>query len=435
MRKITLIVAAVALISNVAAAQDKANIKWYGFIRNYFAYDSRECKAGTADMFLYLPLDEKKVNNIDTNANPNFTFTSITSRLGVDVSGYEFEGLKIGAKIEADFYAGLSGVTGTATFRLRQAYLTATRNDATYKIGQAWHPMAADFPDVFSLNTGSPFGPFNRSPLVQFDYKINKNLGLAAAAIWQMQYVSAGPDGASANYMKYSMTPELFLGLNWKNGGFSSKLGVNMLSISPRTRLDDGTPANERITTFGAFAYLAYSEGDFSVKAKSYLGEGGEHMNLNSGYAVAADITSRINYTPYRNSSSWISFKYGKKVQGVLFAGYVKNFGTRDEIRDKSSIYFSKNSFVNMNQMYRITPAILYNMGKLQFGLEYELTSVQYGSWDDVAMTDWLASHLISSPGTVEMPAVVNAQRHGLATKDLHWVSNHRIQAMVKYTF
>ena len=37
-------------------------------------------------------------------------------------------------------------------------------------IGQAWHPMAADMPDIFSLEAGSPFGPFNRSPQVNFEW-------------------------------------------------------------------------------------------------------------------------------------------------------------------------------------------------------------------------------------------------------------------------
>ncbi len=54
-------------------------------------------------------------------------------------------------------------------------------------------------------------------------------------------------------------------------------------------------------------------------------------MNLNGGYAVTAasvtgngvpDPDASWNYTPTRNSSSWISLKYGRELQGVLFAGY-----------------------------------------------------------------------------------------------------------------
>ena len=47
----------------------------------------------------------------------------------------------MGAKIETDFYAGVSGVTGTAQLRLRQAYVTFGYDDLYFKVGQAWHPM------------------------------------------------------------------------------------------------------------------------------------------------------------------------------------------------------------------------------------------------------------------------------------------------------
>ena len=156
------------------------------------------------------------------------------ARLGLDVTGYEFDGWNMGAKIEADFYSGVSGVTGTATFRLRQAYVTVGRNDWLVTAGQAWHPMAADMPDVFSLNTGAPFGPFSRTPQVKLDYRLNDAFSLTGSAIWQMQYNSAGPNGASANYIKYSCTPEIYLGLNYKNDNLLLRAGVDMLSIKPR---------------------------------------------------------------------------------------------------------------------------------------------------------------------------------------------------------
>ena len=164
----------------------KNHFKFYGFIRNYFVFDSRESKAGTADLFYYLPLDNKwntdDLNNPsreDLNASPNFRFLALTSRVGVDVSGYQVKNVHFGAKVEADFYAGLSSlsaapgfsgntkISGTAQLRLRQAYATVTWKELPMckeqtaqvglKIGQAWHPMAADHPHLFSLEVGAPF--------------------------------------------------------------------------------------------------------------------------------------------------------------------------------------------------------------------------------------------------------------------------------------
>lgn len=403
---------------SAAAGDHDGKIQLYGFIRTYAAYDSRESLSSIEDFFYYMPKDRNMVGDNDLNAVSSFRFAALTSRLGVDVKGYEFGGWDMGAKIETDFYAGVSGVTGTALLRLRQAYVTFGYDDLSFKVGQAWHPLASDQPDVLSLNAGAPFNPFSRTPLFMIDYEFG-DFSVDLAAIWQMQYTSAGPNGAVADYIKYAKTPEVYLGLNYSDDGFLARLGVDMLSIKPRHINAAGAALSDRITTFTPFLYLQYSDDDFTVKAKTVLAQGGEHMNLNGGYAVTAasaengvlDNEASWNYTPTRNSSSWISLKYGRALQGVLFAGYVKNFGTAEEIVSPEYLYFSKNSFSNMNSMWRVTPTILYNLGKLTLGLEYDVTGVQYGDFggDDA--------------------------KFGLATQNLRWVTNHRVQAMVKFTF
>ena len=404
------IILAIALLAATlsAAAQDAPKFKWYGFIRNYAVADTRESVYGTEDFFYYLPKDTKMVNGTDLNAQRTFAFAAITSRLGLDVTGYEVSGWNVSAKLEADFYAGVSGVTGTALFRLRQAYVTLAKGGFSAKIGQTWHPMAADMPHVFSLNTGAPFGPFSRTPEVVLEGKLSDSVTLTGALLWQMQYTSAGPEGASANYMKYGGIPELYLGLSYKKGGFTGRVGVDMLSIRPRHN-DGAHKVSDRITTVSPFIYLEYTKNLFSVKAKSIFAQAGEHMNLNGGYGVSAvNADGSWSYTPTRNSSTWVSLSYGKKLQGVLFAGYVRNFGTKDAL--VGDLYFSKNSFSNMRQMYRIAPEVIYNLGKVAFGLEYEMTSVQYG---DFGLNDV----------------------YGLANENIHCVANHRFQLMVKYTF
>jgi hypothetical protein len=396
-----------------AAAQDNNSVhfKWYGFIRNYLVVDSRESVYGTDDFFYYVPKDRKIVAGDDLNGQTTVSYGALTSRLGLDVVGYQVNGWNVDAKIEADFYAGLTGVTGTAQLRLRQAYATLSKGSFSIKAGQAWHPMAADMPHIFSLNTGAPFGPFSRTPEVVLDGKLSDALTLSFAAIWQMQYTSAGPEGASANYIKYGGIPELYLGLSFKKNGFTARAGVDMLSIKPRHLDATGTRrVADRLTTFSPFVYAEYTRGQFSVKAKSVFAQAGEHLNLNGGYGVSAfDVASGSwQYSPTRNSSSWLSLSYGKKVQGVLFAGYVRNFGTKDPL--VGDLYFSKNSFSNLNRLFRVTPELIFNWGKVALGLEYELTGAQYG--------------------------VFGANdRYGLAATDLHWVLNHRFQAMLKYTF
>lgn len=407
-KKIILAIALLAATLSAAAQETAPKFKWYGFIRNYAVADTRESIYGTEDFFYYVPKDIKMVNGTDLNAQKTFAFAAITSRIGLDVTGYEVSGWNVGAKLEADFYAGVSGVTGTALLRLRQAYVTLSKGGFSAKIGQAWHPMAADMPHVFSLNTGAPFGPFSRTPEVVLEGKLSESVTLTGALLWQMQYTSFGPEGASANYMKYSGIPELYLGLSYKANGFTGRVGVDMLSIRPRH--NDGTrKVSDRITTVSPFIYLEYTKNLFSIKAKSIFAQAGEHMNLNGGYGVSAvNSDGSWSYSPTRNSSTWVSLSYGKKLQGVLFGGYVRNFGTKDAL--VGDLYFSKNSFSNMRQMYRIAPELIYNLGKVAFGLEYEMTSVQYGDF-----------------GAADV--------YGLANQNIHCVTNHRFQLMVKYTF
>ncbi|MCQ2136354.1 MAG: hypothetical protein MJY67_05500, partial [Bacteroidales bacterium] len=235
---------------------------------------------------------------------------------------------------------------------------------------------------------------------------------------------------------KYGCTPEFYVGINAMAGGFLMRAGLDVLSIKPRINgtIDTGkvdgsgdpiyqtVKVNDRITTMTPFLYMQYKTKfndklPFSVKAKTVFAQAGEHVCLNGGYGVTkANADGSWEYAPTRNSATWFSLALGQKFQGVLFAGYVKNFGTaknKELVDPKSSLYFSGNSFSNMSQMFRVTPTIMYNLGKFTFGLEYELTGIQYGKWDN------------SSEG----------YKHGLATKDLHWVNNHRVQAMVKFTF
>lgn len=479
-----LVIALVALLGVPAFAQDSAkeakeakkeavkshlkqHFKPYGFIRNYFTFDSRESWSGTADLYNYQPKDvnwnqteetaaTSGVERQDLNAQSTFRFLSLTTRVGLNIVGYKWRNTEFSGKIEADFYAGLStktstvdsnikeghAVSGVAQFRLRQAYLALgwdslpmlggkdfARVDLT--IGQTWHPMSADLCDAIALNSGAPFGPFNRSPQVRMDARLGKYVTLTAAGLWQMQYLSTGPGNLqSAEYMLYGKTPEAYLGLSIHDKGWIFRAGADVLSIQPRhqgTLNGVKVKVNDRITTASPFVYLQYKKGEFSFKAKSIFAESGEHMNMYGGYGIkAVHEDGSYEYTPVRHSTSWISIVYGGKVgaqedkhpqklQGILFGGYVHNFGTKEEVIDVNgdgkitNMEFFYPRSAAMNQMWRLSPTLLYTVGKFQLGLEYEITSVQYGDG--------------------------KLNSHALSTDKLHWVTNHRVQLMTKYNF
>jgi len=271
-------------------------------------------------------------------------------------------------------------------------------------------------------------------------------LTLTASAIWQMQYTSGGPEGASANYIKYGKTPEAYLGISFKDdNGFVGRLGVDILSLKPRykgtaTNVFDGdttkysTLVSDRLTTVSPFVYVQYTKDKFSLKAKSIYAEAGEHMNLNGGYGVTAKYEQfgedgHWEYTPTRYSSSWLSLCYGKTWQWLLFAGYAKNLGTKDalladfvetdgtEYANVANNYLAKNTYANVNSMWRLAPSVIRNWGKLSMSFEWQITSVEYGTFHKV--------------GTVNYVSADN----GMAKDNLHWITNHRLQCMLKYSF
>lgn len=427
--------AAKAFASEPADASAKiekpSHFKFYGFIRNYFAFDSRESKSGTKDLFYYIPKDEAlNAKGEDMNANPTFRFLAITSRVGLDVKDYQFGKTKVGAKIETDFYCMNGNV---AVLRLRQAYATLGwdglgkdgKQSTSLKIGQAWHPIAADQPYVIDLETGTPFNPFSRTPQVMLDHNFSKNFTLTGGFIWQMQYLSSGPNGASDNYIKYGCTPEFYAGVTFKsNNGFTGRVGMDVLSIKPRWRNSDGDKVDDRITTVSPYVYAQYSKDAFAVNAKVVYASAGEHFNMLSGYGVT-DVNSdgSWDYAPLHSTASYLSVKYGRKLQVQGMIGYMKNLGTSKSLYEDpanpgytstKNVYISGNGFHNLNQIIRVTPTVVYNLGKLSLGLEYDITSAQYGKYA-------VDGHVNSS--------------NGLVDGDLHWVTNHRLLGMVKFTF
>ena len=438
-RFIAILAAALAAIAPASAADAASSdapatpkIKPYGFIRSFAFYDSRVSKALTEDIFYFIPLDEKKVAGNDLNAVGKFNFQALTTRLGLDFTGFRFGNTQVSGKIETDFYC-LNSSGNTATLRMRQAYVNLLWDNGhafvpSLKIGQGWHPLAADMPNVIDLETGAPFSPFSRSAQIMFQGTLNGSWIFNAGFIEHMQYRSAGPSydsktrtfnmGVSAQsnvYQRHAILPEVYLGVSFTKGGFLGRIGASALSIRPRFGYvhDDADPNygkkfDEWLTTFNPFIYLQYTADKFQVKAKSVFAQAGEHMQLNGGYAVCGvkDDGFSAEYTPTRSSVSFVSAQYGKKLQLMCMLGYMKNLGTAKDITGQ--MFFSGNGFADIDQMFRATPTLAYNLGKLQFAVEYNLTGVRYGD--------------------------VTGLR-GKVDDNLHWVMNHRILGLCKFTF
>ena len=367
-----------SLLSASSFAQKKDfGYKFYGQIRTDLYYNSRANEETVDGLFYMYPKDEVyDADGKDLNATANGSFYTLYTRLGVDVQGPRLGKAKTSAKVEMDFRG--SGTT-FSTVRLRHAYLNLDWGKSSLLMGQTWNPLYGEVaPQILNLNMGAPFQPFGRAPQIRYRYRKN-HWQLTAAALWQSQYLSQGPDGKSQKYIKNSCVPELYAGIDYKDAHWLVGAGIEMISLTPRTQatVDDKVyKVDERVTSLSYEVHLKYTSPLWYVAAKSVLGSNLTHASMLGGYGVKAvdQRTGEQEYAPNRNSSSWVNIAYGKKWKPAVFFGYMKNLGTSDEV---SKMY---GTGTNVDQLVSASAELTYNVPHWKLGVEYNFTSAWYGS-------------------------------------------------------
>ena len=362
---------------NGFAADPSVGYQLYGFVRNDFYINSRQNFEVLDGLFSIFPKPvDINTNGKDKNAVPNAEMLSVATRLGIDFRGTPIMGAKSTAKIECDF-AGIS--TSYYLIRIRQAYLKLNWEKTELLVGQTWHPLFGSvLPTVPSLNTGSPFQPFNRSPQVRAKHMLTNELSVIGSVNYQMQYMSQGPLGASPSYLKNALLPDIFVGLESKSKHWISGVGFDtkMLKIN-----------DARLSSGSAVAYTQYADNQLQIKAKAIYGQNlSDHLMI-GGYGISNEsTTNNIVYTNFNTLSSWLNLVYGTKVQTGIFVGFSQNLGTNENLNiDAAGIItaygygFYADTQQLMDRIYRIAPHITYNLSNFKLGFEYELTSADYG--------------------------------------------------------
>lgn len=419
MKKYILLSLSLIIVSGSFAQKKSFSYKFYGQIRTDLYYNSRANEETVDGLFYMYPKDKvRDENGEDLNASPNSNFYTLYSRLGVNVNGPELGKAKTSATVEIDFRG-----TGTSysVIRLRHAYFNLDWGTSALLVGQAWHPLFGDVsPQILNLSVGAPFQPFSRAPQIRYRYT-NKQFVFTGAAIWQSQYLSQGPLGKSQEYIKQSCVPEFYVGADYKEGGLLAGVGIELLSMKPRTTatwketgMINGNEevikthinkVDERITTLSYEAHVKYTNKNWFVGAKSVLGSNLTQASGLGGFGIKSieTKTGEQEYTPIRFSSSWLNVVYGQKWKPGLFVGYSKNLGTSDALVS-SELY---GTGTNLDQLVTAGGELTYNVPHWKFGLEYTLSSAWYGSLD----------------------------RTNGKIKDTHAVCNNRIVAVAMFMF
>lgn len=430
--------------------EKKVRVTPYGFVRNYFNFDSRNTYVSNGGEYNMIPYDENwngtpsecaqyGVERTDLNAVPQAHFLALTTRIGLNLEGPDVLGAKTSGKIEADF-GGFS--TTNSVLRIRHAYFKLNWDNnqgLTQELlaGQAWHPLSGDImPEVLGMAAGAPFRAHSRTPQLRYTFYSGR-LGFTAAALYQLQYMYNGPSFSngkwtstnSTSFANNAVVPELFLGVQYKNDHIYTQLGSSCQTLRPRnfdyvTRPIDGgshtiaRPVDELFTTFTPTFYFQYTQNLFSAKFRTMLAQNTSHVNQINGYGVTNVLDDGTwEYAPLKASISYLNFAYGKKFRANLFFGYMKNLGAGQDLYNfgteevmKHYIYMKGGeNFTNLNSIFRIAPSISYNLSHFNFGVEYEWTACTYGDQ--------------AANGSI------------LNNDNLHQVSNHRVCVLMKYNF
>lgn len=392
MKKYILLALSLAIASGSFAQKKDFSYKFYGQIRTDLYYNSRANEETVDGLFYMYPKDKvRDEKGEDLNGSPNSNFYTLYSRLGVDLTGPKLGKAKTSATVEIDFRGTGSSYS---VIRLRHAYFNLDWGTSALLVGQAWHPLFGDVsPQILNLSVGAPFQPFSRAPQVRYRYT-NKHFVFTGAAIWQSQYLSQGPSGKSQEYIKQSCTPEFYVGADYKTGGLLAGVGIELLSMKPRTTStweETGTingnnqvsitqvyKVDERITTLSYEAHVKYTHKNWFVGAKSVLGSNLTQASGLGGFGIKSidSRTKEQEYTPIRFSSSWLNVVYGQKWKPGIFVGYSKNLGTSDALVS-SKLY---GTGTDLDQLVTAGAELTYNVPHWKFGLEYTLSSAWYGS-------------------------------------------------------
>ena len=363
------------------------SLAFSGYVKTDIFYDSRQTTSIREGHYLLFPkgpaLDP---DGADANARGSFNILSIQTRAALKITGPDALGAKTSGYVEAEFFgtsdADLNGL------RLRHGYLKLNWPKTELMIGQFWHPLFVTecFPDVVSFNTGAPFQPFNRSPQVRLTQTFGR-VSLAATALAQRDFTSNGPDGASSVYLRNAARPELNLKLQFaaKNDERKTEtvagIGGDLMTVAPRIATAAGYATEEKVTGAAAMAFFKQKWAKWTWKAEAVWVQNLHHLTMLGGYGVR-DVLDPVrldwSYTPVATFSAWTEVQTnGGPFQTGLFAGYSKNLGSTHAITGAT---YSRGP--NIDELYRLSPRLIYNAGKVRLAVEFELTAASYGAPD-----------------------------------------------------
>jgi hypothetical protein len=370
-----------------------------GFVKSSHYYDTRQVVTARDIDFLLYPTPDGDPDADDPSDRDNLSSFLLFSRLGLNVSDFDQKvlGADVRAYMEADFFGPgvfTSGTTRTGQenfFRLRRGFAEMKWDNREVLFGLEWTPLFTldAFPHTVATEAGAPFNPLSRQPMVKLTLKPTDNLRLIGITAWQFDaFVDAplanAPEGSNPlggiDAQQQSALPGLHGHLQYDNGTVLLGVGGYLESLRP-------FPMGDRFFSGAGTVYGTYTSSNFIARGKVTYGDVRDHVSV-GGYIYdpatagsefgAADAFKQIN-----TLSTWVEFEKPGTFSPGLFAGYLTNLGTSDELDSApSDVAWATRSHSPTGQsiasVWEVAPRLALNYGPMRFAFEVQVTTAQY---------------------------------------------------------
>jgi len=376
-------------MSEETGKDKKVKIDFSGFLKYDIMYNTRQTVNTREGNFILYP--EQPVwdaENNDINAVSNLNMCTINSTLRLNMDGPDIFKANTNAFFEVDFWGSESNkYIDLNHVRIRHAYVKLNWEKTELIFGQYWNPMSAPgfFPRVVSSNCGVPFHPISRNPQLRISQQLGL-LKLIGCLFTQRDFTSTGPDGPDTKYLRNANVPNMHLQVQYgkENSPFAAGIGVDYKIVVPElyATFDDKTIKTGKKNSLSSLSFVGFMAIEtryLSVRMQGLYARNAHDLLMLGGYAEK-EVTNiekgEKEFSNLNTVSVWGDVQTtGKKIKYGLFCGYTKNNGAGEKIN--GPIYARG---ANIDNVFRISPRIVYEIQPIAISLECEYTTADYGT-------------------------------------------------------
>jgi hypothetical protein len=378
-------------ISGFSQEENEKYLKFSGYVKSDFFYDTRQVVAAREGHFLLYPQPVKlDPDGVDIYDHASLTMLALQSRVTAKFGGVTAMGAKLTGVVEGDFFGQAND--NIHLFRLRHAFVKMSWSNTSILAGQYWHPLfvTSNFPGTISFNTGTPMQPFNRAPQLRLVQKAGP-IEFMVAALSQRDYSSLGLSGKSGDYIRLTVLPEVQARLSLKVGSPESSqlitgFGVGFKNIKTTGLVtDSGYVSDQKVKGMSVNYFLNVKTQAITFKTSAvFMQNGTDYLSISGFAALPTPVDANrgiYEYVPIKNFALWGELH--STLPGLnfgVFGGYAKTLGTTETI-DPNLVYIS----AKIDNLIRVSPRIYYTEGPFTLAFEGEYTSAAWGTPDDHA--------------------------------------------------